>query len=97
MHTRPPGPSEHAPHRHILIPALARNLQAAMNLPQQHRHHTHGLSLGPAHSRKTLALLSALAPLAVGLIPQFTISMSQEERKHLEPEGKQVRVSAGDR
>ena len=85
------------PHRHILIP-LARNLHCRRqgNLPQQHRHHTHGLSLGPAHSRKTLALLSALAPLAVGIIPRFTISMSQEEKKHLEPEGKEVRVTAGD-
>ena len=84
------------PHRHILIP-LAQNLQAARESPSAaHRHHTHGLSLGPAHSRKTLALLSALAPLAVGIIPRFTISMSQEGKKHLEAEGKQVRVSAGD-
>ena len=38
------------PHRHTLI-THARNLQAARNLPQQHRHHTHGTSLGPAHTR----------------------------------------------
>ena len=42
-----------------------------------------GPTLGPGTSRS--------------LTTQFTISMSQEEKKHLEPEGKQVRVTAGDR
>ena len=91
------GPSEHATssHPYPTCPEPPGGNESPSAAPAPH--HTHGLSLGPAHSRKTLALLSALAPLAVGIIPRFTISMSQEEKKHLEAEGKQVRVSAGDR
>ena len=83
-----PGPSEHA----TPLSHFARDLQAARNLRQHRTRHLvrlrtltqgPGPTLGPGTSRS--------------LTTQFTISMSQEEKTHLEAEGKQVRVSAGDR